>query len=147
MKEGAAAARKRMLSLPNVTEGHEYGKWWLCIVFAPGTSETEPRRLHWCYNQKGAEDFARDYTERGCFCVIAQTTKQPGDDSRANEAWRETAGPQRKRESYVTVRTHAYARAFGRLTRRTPRHYLFGDRQVFQEASRCCIAGCSQYYR
>ncbi len=71
---------QRMLSLPNVTEGHEYGKWWLCIVFAPGTSETEPRRLHWCYNQKGAEDFARDYTERGCFCVIAQTTKQPGDD-------------------------------------------------------------------
>lgn len=80
MKEEAAAARKRMLSLPNVTEGHEYGKWWLCIVFAPGTSETEPRRLHWCYNQKGAEDFARDYTKRGCFCVIAQTTKQPGDD-------------------------------------------------------------------
>lgn len=35
MKEEAAAARKRMLSLPNVTEGHEYGKWWLCIVFAP----------------------------------------------------------------------------------------------------------------
>ena len=51
MKEGAAAARKRMLSLPNVIEGHEYGKWWLCIVFAPGTSETEPLRLHWCCNQ------------------------------------------------------------------------------------------------
>ena len=80
MKEEAAAAHRRMFSLPKVTEGHEYGKWWLFIVFAPGTSETEPRCLHWCYNQKGAEDFARDYTERGCFCVIAQTTKQPGDD-------------------------------------------------------------------
>ena len=27
IKEEAAAARKRMLSLPNVAEGHEYGKW------------------------------------------------------------------------------------------------------------------------
>lgn len=80
INEKAREARKRMLSLPNVTEGHEYGKWWLCIVFAPGTSETEPRRLHWCYNQKGAEDFARDYKARGCYCVIAQTSKQPGDD-------------------------------------------------------------------
>ena len=80
MKEKAESARQRVLNMPFITEGHESGKWWLCIVFAPDTSETEPRRLHWCFNRRSAEDFARDYKARGCYCVIAQTSKQPGDD-------------------------------------------------------------------
>lgn len=79
-KEEAATARQRVLNMPSITEGHESGKWWLCIVFAPDTSETEPRRLHWCFNRRSAKDFARDYKARGCYCVIAQTSKQPGDD-------------------------------------------------------------------
>lgn len=79
-REKAAIARQRVLNMPSITEGHESGKWWLCIVFAPDTSETEPRRLHWCFNCRSAEDFARDYKARGCYCVIAQTSKQPGDD-------------------------------------------------------------------
>ena len=47
---------------------------------------------------------------------------------------------------HVTVRTHAHARAFGRLTRRAPRHPLFGDRQVLQEAVYGCFAGYLIYY-
>ena len=47
---------------------------------------------------------------------------------------------------HVTVRTHAHARAFGRLTRRAPRHHLFGDRQVLQEAVYGCFAGYLIYY-
>lgn len=43
-------------------------------------------------------------------------------------------GPQRKRESYVTVRTHAYARAFGYVAQWTPRHYLVRGSEVLREA-------------
>lgn len=80
MKEEAEASRQKLLNLPSLTEGHESGIWWLCIVFAPNSSDTEPLRLHWCFNKSSARLFVKDYEARGCHCVIAQTTKEPRDD-------------------------------------------------------------------
>lgn len=79
-KEAAEEARQRVLSRLSVKDDYESGKWWLCIVFAPNTSETEPFRLHWCFTKSSAELFVQDYVARDCHCVIAQTTKEPRDD-------------------------------------------------------------------